>query len=102
MFRMKRFAIYLVGEEEAQYERGTSTETDTSIFYERALVDTQDPRQTAHGTATAGLPTGTMPSWNSGNNRIKWSLRVRGKIRFWPNVSDDYKITALAPIDGEN
>jgi hypothetical protein len=96
--KLSHFAIYLVGEEEAQYRRGTDTATDTSIFYEQALIDTKDPRKVRRGEAEILLPTDQMPSWKSANNAIKWSLRVRGKISFWPDIKDNYAVTVL-PAD---
>ncbi|MBT8036656.1 MAG: DUF3592 domain-containing protein [Verrucomicrobiae bacterium] len=97
--RMNHFAIYLVGEEEAQYRRGTNTVTDTRLFYQHALIDTQDPRKSISGSATIDLPTQSgkiMPSWKSSHNRIKWSLHVKGDIAIWPDVSDRYEVTVLA------
>ena len=96
--KLSHFAIYLVGEEEARYRRGTDTVTDTSIFYEQALIDTKDPRQVRRGEAEILLPTDLMPSWKSSNNAIKWSLRVRGEISFWPDIKDNYEVTVL-PAD---
>lgn len=99
--RMKRFAIYLVGEEEAEYQRGTDTVKDTETFYEQALIDTQDPRKSTRGSANIELPVnsmGIMPSWKSKHNSIKWSLHIKGDISFWPDVSDRYDIT-VHPAD---
>ena len=92
--RMSKFAIYLVGEEEAQFHRGTDTVTETKIFQEQALIDTQDPRKSITGSAKIEL-INTMPSWKGKNNKIKWSLHVKGDISFWPDVSDRYEITIL-------
>ena len=99
--KLSHFAIYLVGEEEARYRRGTDTVTDTSIFYEQALIDTKDPRKVRRGEAEIVLPSDTMPSWKSSNNAIKWSLRVRGEISFWPDIKDNYEVTVL-PTDTQN
>lgn len=94
--KLNHFAIYLVGEEEARYRRGTDTVTETEIFYEQALIDTKSPREVSSGTAEIKLPLETVPSWKSTNNAIKWSLRVRGDIPLWPDISDNYDITVTA------
>lgn len=94
--RMSRFAIYLVGEEEAQYRRGTDTATDTQVFHEQTLIDTQDPRKSIAGTTGIELAD-TMPGWKGTHNRIKWSLHVKGEISIWPDVSDRYDITVFPP-----
>lgn len=93
--KLSHFAIYLVGEEEAKYRRGTNSVTDISIFYEQALIDTKDPRKVRRGEAEIVLPSDTMPSWKSTNNAIKWSLRVRGEISLWPDIKDNYEVTVL-------
>lgn len=99
--KLKNFAIYLVGEEEARYRRGTDTVTVAEIFYEQPLIDTSNPREIRTGTAEIALPLDTVPSWAGSNNAIKWSLRVRGDIPFWPDVSDDYAITVTTPKSHE-
>jgi hypothetical protein len=94
--RFQHFAIYLVGEEEATYRRGTDMVTDTETFYEEALIDTQDPRNSITGSTRITLPSHTanlMPSWKASNNRIRWTIHVKGSISFWPDVSDKYNIT---------
>ena len=99
--RFQHFAIYLVGEEEARYRRGTDTVTETETFYEEALIDTQDPRKCTTGSAQIELPSHTadlVPTWKANNNRIRWSIHVKGDIAFWPDVSDKYEVTVL-PID---
>jgi hypothetical protein len=99
--RMNHFAIYLVGEEEAEYRRGTDTVKETKVFHEQALIDTQDPRKSTTGSIKIELLSdtmSTMPSWKGKHNRIKWSLHVKGDISFWPDVSDRYEITVL-PTD---
>ncbi|MCP5536818.1 MAG: DUF3592 domain-containing protein [Akkermansiaceae bacterium] len=102
--RLTRFAIYLVGEEEAKYQRGTDTVTETEVFYEQALIDTPDPRKSISGAAEIRLDTGTMPimpTWKSKHNRIKWSVHVKGEISVWPDVSDKYDIK-VRPSDIAN
>lgn len=94
--KLNHFAIYLVGEEEARYRRGTDTVTETEIFHEQALIDTKSHRDVSSGSTAIELPLDTVPSWKSSNNAIKWSLRVRGDIPMWPDISDDYEITIIA------
>lgn len=93
--KLSHFGIYLVGEEEAKYRRGTDTVTDTSIFYEQPLIDTKDPRKVRRGETEILLNSDLMPSWESSNNAIKWSLRVRGEISLWPDIKDNYEVVVL-------
>ncbi|MFK7910885.1 MAG: DUF3592 domain-containing protein [Akkermansiaceae bacterium] len=102
--RFQHFTIHLVGQEEASYRRGTDTVTETETFYEKALIDTQDPRKSMTGSATIDLPPNQMnlmPSWKGGNNSIKWSIHVKGDISIWPDVSDQYDVI-VRPLDIEN
>ncbi|BDS06823.1 hypothetical protein NT6N_18630 [Oceaniferula spumae] len=99
--RINHFAVYLIGEEEAKYQRGTDTKTATETFHEQALIETQDPRKMKRGSATIDLSeitTPIMPSWKSSNNKIKWSILVHGKISFWPDINDRYEIE-VHPLD---
>lgn len=94
--RLKKFSLYLIGEEVAEYRRGTNTVTDTSVFYEELLFETSDPRQAKRGSTMLNLPVNTVPSWKSKHNQIKWSLVVKGEIALWPDVSDTYPVEVLA------
>ncbi|MFC4992023.1 DUF3592 domain-containing protein [Rubritalea tangerina] len=100
--KVAQFQIYLIGEEEARYQRGTNTVTDTSIFHESLLTETSDPRKIRRGEIEIILPQDTMPSWEGSNNAIKWYLRVRGDIKLWPDIKDDYLITVLPPHTPES
>ena len=99
--RIRDFAIYLVGEEEATFRRGTRTTTATEAFYEEELFKTNDPRKISRGSAEIDLSqlTGTiMPSWKSSNNCIRWSLYIIGDLPFWPDIKDKYEIE-IHPVD---
>ncbi|MBK1856219.1 DUF3592 domain-containing protein [Verrucomicrobiaceae bacterium 5K15] len=98
--RIQHYAIYLVGEEEAQYQRGTDTVTAHETFYEEELLETKDPRKIRRGTVEIDLSKqrDIMPSWKGAHNRIKWSLQVRGKLSLWPDIKDRYDIDVL-PLD---
>lgn len=96
--RFNHFAIYLVGEESAEFRRGTDNVTESEIFYESALIETQDTRKMARGSAQINLPHDTMPTWKSDHNHIKWSLRVRGDVSLWADVNDQFPVTVL-PIN---
>ena len=92
---IRHFSIYLIGEEEATYRQGTDTKTATEIFYEQELTDTSDSRNITRGSASidfSQLSTPIMPSWKGTHNRIKWSLLIIGKVKFWPDIRDDYEV----------
>ncbi|MEM8933647.1 MAG: hypothetical protein AAGE94_20830, partial [Acidobacteriota bacterium] len=97
--RIGRFEIRLRGREAATYRRGTSTSTSNHTFYDEALVSV-DRIGGGFGTVTFEWPADAMPTFRSSNNRIDWSLRVRGDIRFWPDVAEDFAVPLYPPADG--
>ena len=42
--------------------------------------------------ATIAFPAEAMHSFSGGNNRIVWTLHVKGDIPFWPDVSEEFEI----------
>jgi hypothetical protein len=91
--RIREFTLALRGTEEAKYRRGTSTYTDRSTFYEMELYRTADPREVAAGQVGLVLPQDTMHSFAAENNKILWSLEIRGEIQGWPDVKESFPIT---------
>jgi len=96
--RLKRVEIQLRGREEATYRRGTSSTTDKHTFAEIKIVDTTDPIAIESGQTTLHVPTHSMHSFDSGHNRVVWSLHIRGDIANWPDVSEEYSIVVLPHI----
>jgi hypothetical protein len=95
--RLSRFRLYLVGEESAEYRRGTDTVTDTRIFHEQLLFETSSPRKAGKGSVSITLPANTMTSWSSSHNSIQWKLVIKGDISLWPDINDRYEIDVIAP-----
>ena len=93
--RIGRFEISLEGREEAMYRRGTKTYTDKNVFANVPVVEIDDPRDMTAGGASFAVPPDTMHSFEAENNKIIWTLRVHGSIRFWPDVKDEFAFTVL-------
>jgi len=92
---IRRLQIQLVGTEWAQYQQGTNTHTDTSEFYSENLFDTDQPMEMPEGNLEVIIPQSTMHSFNASNNKIKWSLRIKGDIPMWPDVNQSYDFAVL-------
>lgn len=90
--RINRFRITLIAREEATYRRGTDTVTDKQTFLEMQLVETDHPRDIADGAVSVTIPPQAMHSFEADHNKIVWQIEVRGTIRRWPDVSDDFPI----------
>lgn len=92
--RLRRVRIELVGEETAQYRRGTDTVTDKHTFLEQMLYETAPDTAlvNADGRCEVPIPPGAMHSFKSSNNSINWRLRVRGDVPRWPDISNEYAL----------
>lgn len=94
--RIKHLRIFLQGDEQTTYRRGTSTYTDRQTFAELSVVETSDLATGAVGRQSIRIPPDTMHSFKATHNNIVWRLCVRGSIPRWPDLSDNYDIT-IAP-----
>jgi hypothetical protein len=88
--RLRKLRIYLEGSEHARYRRGTSTHTDTEVFTTIEVVDRREGMPLATGSATIEIPEDTMHSFEGGNNKIVWTLKLLGDIPFWPDVITEF------------
>ena len=91
--RVSRLTVTLKGREEARYRRGTNTNTDRHEFYSHVIVEANDPMNIERGNGTIRVPAGTMHSFGATNNRIVWSLTVKGDINRWPDVDETFDVT---------
>ena len=99
--RISKFTIVLEGREEATYHSGKNDHTATNVFATITIAEIEDSREMMTGRAQLAIPADTMHSFASDNNKIVWTLKVRGDIPFWPDVSEDFKFTVLpAPLAG--
>ena len=90
--RIREFAVTLRGVERATYRRGTSTYTDENTFYEMELYKTTSLAEIASGQVGFVLPQDTMHSFKAENNKIVWSIGLRGDIKSWPDVKESFEI----------
>ncbi len=93
--KLRHLTIALVGREEVTYRRGTDSTTERHEFLREVLLDTDDPRLMTQGIFDLSIPPGAMPSFRSHNNKIIWTLSVKGKIPRWPDVSEDFVLDVL-------
>lgn len=93
--RIRRLHIFLRGTEEATYRRGTDTTTDKHTFTEIELFNDTDAAAFASGEARVTVPADSMHTFDAPNNKIVWSLHVKGDIPRWPDVDEEFPITVL-------
>jgi len=91
--RVQRLRIVLGGREEAIYQRGTSTSTDTSAFARFLVTEVSSSLEMEQGTARIRLPEGLPPSFKASKNKIIWALKVHGEIPRWPDITEEYEVS---------
>lgn len=98
--RIRRLEIRIEGKEEAQYRRGTNTYTDHHTFYAKTVYETEQAMNMRQGSVSVTIPGDQMHSFEASNNKIEWTLGVRGDIARWPDVSEDFPLE-IRPADVE-
>ncbi|HKS35601.1 MAG TPA: DUF3592 domain-containing protein, partial [Verrucomicrobiae bacterium] len=92
---IQRLRLFLEGREEATYRRGTSTCTDKEVFATVELADVTSQNDKRAGHCRFTIPADTMHSFESGSNKIVWSLNIHGNIRWWPDVKEEFPLVIL-------
>jgi heme/copper-type cytochrome/quinol oxidase subunit 2 len=93
--RVRRLRIYLEGREEATYRRGTTTSTDKEVFITVELANADMHNDIRGGQRKITVPSDTMHSFESDNNKIVWTLNVHGEIQRWPDVKEEFPVVVL-------
>lgn len=93
--RMERLEVVLEGKESvARTERsgGKSSTSRQEKMFHRAVVYESGPGASVEREAAISIqvPAGTMHSFESDNNEVRWRLRVRGEIRNWPDIDEEF------------
>jgi hypothetical protein len=96
--RLRRLRIVFEGREEATYRRGTTTSTDTKLFFTLPLLDTEEGDRIAAGHAELTVPADSMHTFEARNNKVLWRLMVRGEVPRWPDVEEEFPVTVLPQI----
>ncbi len=98
--RIRRLAITLEGREEAEHRSGKDTATARETFATLPVVEAASAAGIATGSARIEVPADTMHSFDADHNRIVWTLKVRGDVRSWPDVSEDMSVVVAPPAAG--
>jgi hypothetical protein len=93
--RLRNLQIFLEGREEATYRSGKNNKTDKQVFLVLPLLETTDQASMRAGSNRVRIPADTLHSFEGKNNRIVWTLKVRGEIPRWPDIDDDFPIVLL-------
>lgn len=92
----RRLSLWLVGVEEATYQRGTSTTTAKELFHEQSLFETDSSLMMQRGECEIRIPKTGVPSFGKKNNKIRWYLRLLAEVPMRPDLREDYEIRVSA------
>jgi hypothetical protein len=92
---LHKLRIILEGREEATYQRGTRTSTDTQAFIQIPVFESAEREFLAQGSARVAVPVNSMHTFEANRNKVLWRLKVQGEIPRWPDVEDEYPIAVL-------
>jgi hypothetical protein len=88
----RRLLVTLEGKEEVRYRRGTDTHTETQVFTTIPIVDSSDSYQMLAGSTSFTVPSDTLPSFASANNKVIWTLKAKLDIANWPDSEEEFEI----------
>ncbi|MFL6203122.1 MAG: DUF3592 domain-containing protein [Thermoanaerobaculia bacterium] len=89
---VRRLQVTLEGKEEVRYRRGTTTTTETKAFATTPIVDATDSYQMLTGSTSFAVPADTLPSFQSQNNKVFWTIRAQLEIANWPDSDEEFEI----------
>jgi Protein of unknown function (DUF3592) len=92
---VRKLRLFVQGREEVTYRRGTRTHTDRRIFKTIELAEESNFTDIRGGRALLKIPEDTMHSFDASNNKIIWSLQVKGDVAYYPDIDDDFTLNVL-------
>lgn len=92
---VRRLSIYLEGREEATYQRGTRSITSRETFITVPIAEAAERYEILAGEAEAAIPPDTMHTFLAPNNKVLWSLVVRGEVERWPDIKEEFPVVVL-------
>lgn len=88
----QRLTIWFLGQEEATYQRGSSTSTAKSVFHEAKLFETDKPQMMSAGTCDLMIPVDAVPSFSGAHNKLRWLVKLKAEVPWRPDVSDEHEL----------
>jgi hypothetical protein len=93
--------VVLVCDEHATFRQGTDTRTETRRVFEQSIFSQErleiDPAAPFEHEWPFQIPSGSMHSFKSAHNEIRWQLLVKGDVAGWPNFERDYPLIVYPP-----
>ena len=95
---ISELTVCIIGIENAAYMQGTDLKTETSPFAVLHVITTRDPEEIRFGTRNIRIPLATMHSFDAPRNKIHWTIRVRGRIKWFPDANDEFPFRVLPNV----
>jgi len=92
---LQNLRLRLEGREEATDNSGRYAKSANSVFADLEIASITTPREMQSGEARLTVPAGLVPSFAAPNNKILWSIRVHGRIAYWPDLKEEFPVTVL-------
>ncbi|MGI9498153.1 MAG: hypothetical protein ACR2NK_19000 [Mariniblastus sp.] len=103
--RLKLLDVDLICQEEATFNQGTDIRTEiTNVFSQRLFrrrgigLKPSKPFETEFDLT---IPSGSMHSFKSLNNRILWKIVVTGQAKNWPSLERNFTLSIHPPAQLE-
>jgi hypothetical protein len=98
---IRSLALSLELEEQATFRQGTDTRTEQAVVWKQPVAVFHDVNAAPHSRfearAVVEIPTGSMHSFTSSHNAVRWRLVVRGTPDRWPAFSRIFPVVVFPP-----
>jgi hypothetical protein len=102
--KMKSLELLLVCDEEATYQQGTNTRTETQRVYEQRIFRREDFEiqgdKPFDVRCDVTVPSGAMHSFKSAHNEISWRVLVKGDVDGWPAYQRSFPVIIYPSTNG--
>ncbi len=96
--RLRRMGIFLEGVEDVTIRQQKGTRQERAVFARLPMAEVDGSWiEMARGTAEVSIPRDAPPTFDLGNARIRWTIRVWGEVPNWPDLLDDYELRVESP-----
>jgi hypothetical protein len=98
---IRSLALSLELEEQATFRQGTDTRTEQAVVWKQSVAVFHDVNAAPHSRfearAVVEIPPGSMHSFTSSHNAVRWRLVVRGTPDRWPAFSRIFPVVVFPP-----
>lgn len=88
----RHFSLWLVGREQATYRRGTDSVTETELFHESLLFETEVPQMMPAGRCKLELPADSVPTFMGDHNKLQWFVVLMADVPRRADVRDEFEL----------